>query len=457
MRRTAKQILEERAKLIADARKLNDSIPAGTAATPEQRAQLDKMLADALRMKDEADRASRFEVLDDADADLPGREDQPPGGGGGHGEPTDEQRTLAIAGWAMRALDAQPTEEAIEAARACGLRLGAKELVIPLTRQKRFRELQRVARSSQGASFERRMSAERIERRDMVTNVAGSGGLLTAPEDMIHSLEMARLQFGGVLQQATVRRTPTAAPIRFPFANDTGNTGAFIGEDQDQGTTSVDPTIGALTLNAHKLHSKPILATSEMIRDDAVGFVSGIFPLLGERLGRREAIAYATGDGASKPTGVVTGATLGVTTASASAITLDEVKRLVHSIDPAYRMAGCGFLMHDSTALELALLKDSDGRYLWQPSVVEGMPDMLFKFPVYICQEIATIAASAKTIVFGQLSAYQVRQVASVRLVRLTELFRLSNDADGFIAFNEIDGGLLDAGTHPVKYLQMHA
>ena len=71
----------------------------------------------------------------------------------------------------------------------------------------------------------------------------------------------------------------------------------------------------------------------------------------------------------------------------------------------------------------LRKLKDGNGQYLWQPSLTAGTPDMLLGRPVYTSAFMPAMAASAKSILFGDLSYYWVadRQGRSFR--RLGELY----------------------------------
>ena len=151
----------------------------------------------------------------------------------------------------------------------------------------------------------------------------------------------------------------------------------------------------------------------------------------------------------------MTGAALGVTAAAASAITFDEIVDLEHQVDIAYRI-GARFMLADSTVQVLRKLKDSEGRYLWQQSHVAGVPGLLFNYPYVVNNDMATITNSAKTVLFGQLSKYKIRDVAGIRLRRLTELYA-ANDQEGFVLFVRSDGNLLNAGGGPVKYLQQAA
>jgi HK97 family phage major capsid protein len=116
-------------------------------------------------------------------------------------------------------------------------------------------------------------------------------------------------------------------------------------------------------------------------------------------------------------------------------------------------MPDVGYMFHDSILKGLRKLKDGMGRYLWQAGANTGAPDVLNTYPYTINQDMqSSFATGTKTILFGQFSQYKIRQVATMRMYRLQERYR-DNDQDGFIAFTEGDGNLLDAGDHPVKYL----
>jgi HK97 family phage major capsid protein len=61
-----------------------------------------------------------------------------------------------------------------------------------------------------------------------------------------------------------------------------------------------------------------------------------------------------------------------------------------------------------------------------------------------------------KIALFGDFQKYVIRQVANMRIVRLNERFG-DTDEVGFVVFSRYDGDLLDAGTHPIKYMRASA
>jgi HK97 family phage major capsid protein len=288
---------------------------------------------------------------------------------------------------------------------------------------------------------------------DPQSTAAGAGGEFIAPTTFIQRVERALLMFGGVRQVAEIIRTNEGNALHWPTVDDTGNTGVLLGENAE--ATVLDVTTSELVLHAYKYSSKLVKVSQELIEDAAFNLAELLGDMLGERIGRAENAAFTTGDGNSKPNGIVTAATQGEEAASQTAITADELIELFHSVDPSYRMQeGVGFMMHDAIVAVVRKLKGEDNQYLWQPGLQAGQPDRLLNAPVTINQSMASaLAQSAKVVLFGALRKYKIRDVRTLRLRRLVERYG-EFDQEGFVAFHRTDGDLLDAGTHPVKYLQ---
>jgi HK97 family phage major capsid protein len=94
---------------------------------------------------------------------------------------------------------------------------------------------------------------------------------------------------------------------------------------------------------------------------------------------------------------------------------------------------------------------DTAGAPLWQPDFRVGAPDEILGFPYTINQSMTAPATAVKSILFGDLSKYIVRDVRDFTLLRLDERFAEYHQV-AFLAFSRHDGDLLDAGTDPVKY-----
>lgn len=284
------------------------------------------------------------------------------------------------------------------------------------------------------------------------STTAGAGGE-TIPQGFVDQWEFAMLAFGGVRQVADVIRTASGNALPWPTTNDTGNVGALLAENTQ--VSAQDISTSSVTFNAYKYTSKLVLVSHELIEDSAFNISNELGRLLAERIARALNAAFTTGTGSSQPNGIVTAATVGVTAASTSAITTNELIDLMHSVDPAYR-PGATWMMNDSTVAYIRKIVDGGSgtnQYMWQPGLQAGQPDRLLGFPIVVNQQMASIGSLAKPILFGLCSKYKIRDVASLRLLRLVERYA-DYDQEGFVAFSRHDGDLLDAGTNPVKVLQ---
>lgn len=341
---------------------------------------------------------------------------------------TEETRAVALQGWARHSAGFDVEERHLEAAQKCGIELNRKEIDIDLRRD--YKNVRNEIRAAQ-------------------TSVTGSTGAFTIPEGFVNSLESALLQFGGMREAANVIRTDTGNDLPWPTSDDTSNKGEIIGENIAQNEQNV--TFGQVVFKAYKYSSKMILVPYELLNDSAINLAVFLGDKSGERIGRIQNDHFTTGTGAGQPKGSVTASTLGVTSASAAAIKFDEVKDLYHSVDPAYRV-GARFMFHDGILQHLAKLKDGQGQYLLG-GVTTGNPITLYGVPYIINQSMqATVATATKTMLFGQLSKYQIRDAGSIRFIRLNERYA-EKDQVAFFALLRSDGNLLDAGVAPVKHL----
>jgi len=368
-----------------------------------------------------------------------------------------KNQALALQGWMLAdrfADDVRP--EHVDAMKNLRINPHSREINLRLGPTSNFDRAQAYWKGghTSGPGGAGAMNAQRF-RNDLITGKASTGGTLTG-ETLLTRLEEAMLSYSGVLQVAELIRTETGETLRWPTMDDTSNTGGRVGEAQDAGYgTSTDPNTGRLSLQAFTFHSKFIHVSRSFMTDAVIDLESRFGAMLGTRIGRKQNTDFTTGaDVGNGPIGIVTAATSGVTAASTSAIAADEILDLIHSVDPAYRdQDGVGFMFHDTIFKTLRKLKDGIGRYLWTSGMQSDAPDNLYQYPFWINQAMdSSISSGKKTMLFGKLDLYKVRQVNGLRLQRLVER-RAEYDEDVFIAYLRADGGLLDAGTHPVKYL----
>lgn len=294
------------------------------------------------------------------------------------------------------------------------------------------------------------------ERRALSAINPTAGGYL-APAEFRAQFDDALLAYGGMRAAATVITTDNGNDLSFPTGNDTTNTGEIVAESAAFSTQ--DLAFSLVTFKAFKYSSKIVLVPWELLQDSAIDIEGYISQKLGERIGRIQNTHFTLGVGASQPTGITatTGTPVGGSvqgragaTGTATSITADDLIRLIHSVDPAYR-TGAKFMLSDASLLNIRLIKDGDGQYIWKMGMTESEPDRIFSYPYVINQDMPAMAASQNSVLFGQLSKYIIRQVSDVQLLRLNELYA-ANGQVGFLAWSRADGALIDAGTNPVKH-----
>ena len=417
-----KALREQRKKLAEDANAiLAAAVGESRAATPEELAKVDKIHADIDALKATIDRAERAD--DEARAIVPESQRVTPEVPDPTGER--EARNAAFRKWAVDGPEALTGEEV----RALGgLRSEGKSRGIAMT----FRSIPEVKREM---------------RAQTVTTTAG--GHLIADEFMAR-LEKSLLWFGGMVQEADVITTSTGAPLDWPTYDDTSQKGAILAINT--AVSNQDIVFGQLTLDAYKYSSKQVLVPVELMQDSAFDINAIVADVLGERLGRILNEHFTTGTGSAQPNGAVTASSVGKTGATGQTATViyDDIVDLVYSVDKAYRQ-NAKFMMNDSTVKAIRKLKDGNGLPLWQPTLQAGEPDSLIGYPVVINNDVAAMAASAKSILFGDFKKYKVRRVKDVTLLRLVERYAEAHQV-GFLAFARFDGDLLDAGTDPIKH-----
>lgn len=207
--------------------------------------------------------------------------------------------------------------------------------------------------------------------------------------------------------------------------------------------TESDDSFGTITLGAHKVGTL-IKVSEELLNDSAFDLETYISNEFGRRLGASEEAAFIAGNGTGKPLGLLAatgGAQTGVTSASATAITADEVIDLVFSLGAPYRKKA-SFLLHDATIKALRKLKDGNGQYLWQPGLQAGQPDTLLGYRMHTSSNMETIAAGKKVLAFGDYSYYWISDRQGRHFQRLNELYAATGQV-GFRAWQRVDGKLI--------------
>ncbi len=393
MSSVADQIMERRASLITKAQEIAQTgVAEGRELTVEEQTAFDKMIGEAStlhkRATDLKEGEDRGRELDESFRKVTGR------------EKVNERPKSGLGEWARSAR----VGDAFDVAPVAG----AAERAIA-TRGQEAR-----AMSASGG-----VAADGVYGQLWQYAVAGSQ-LLQAGVDIINTTDGNTLP----LPVATVHATTGTANAALPVAISAN--GAI---------TANDATLTTVNLSVSK-YGYLTLVPSELVQDTAFDLEAYISQAAGRELSRTiayiaatAAIAGFTTAGATGPTGTST--TLG-NQATAGQGT-DLIYQLYHSVLPEYR-TNAAFVMNDTAAALVRQLKSTtSGAGVWEPALTAGDPDMLVGKPVYISPQIASMAASAKSIFFGEWAALKVRIAGGIRFERSSE-YAFGNDQVAFRA-----------------------
>lgn len=276
------------------------------------------------------------------------------------------------------------------------------------------------------------------------------GGYLV-PDEFERSLVEA-LDDENIFRKLAKVITTSSGDRKIPVVASKG-TASWI--DEEGAISESDDSFGQVSIGAYKLGTM-IKVSEELLNDNVFNLEAYISKEFARRIGNKEEDAFFTGDSSGKPTGILAatgGAQLGVTTAGATAITIDEVLDLFYSLKASYRNKAV-FVMNDATVKAIRKLKDGQGQYLWQPSLQAGTPDTILNRPLHTSAYVPTIAATAKSIVFGDFSYYWVADRQGRVFKRLNELYAATGQV-GFVATQRVDGKLILP--EAIKVLQQKA
>ena len=292
-----------------------------------------------------------------------------------------------------------------------------------------------------------------IIRNTMSTTTNSEGGFTVQTNVAQQVLDAMKAGPGAMRSVATIIQTAGFGDLNYPTSDGTAEVGEIIG--QNTTATAADATFGVKTLSAYKYSSKIVAVPFELLQDSNVDIESFVTNRLATRLGRITNTHFTTGTGSSQPNGVVTASGTGVTAANSTtqvtAITYGSLIDLIHSVDPAYRNTGkCSIMMNDSSVKIIRKIVDGQSRPIFNPGyevgVPGGAPDTLLGYPIVVNQDMAAMAASAKSIAFGDFSYYVIRDSMDVTMFRFTDSAYAKLGQVGFLAWMRTGGNLIDVG-----------
>jgi HK97 family phage major capsid protein len=262
----------------------------------------------------------------------------------------------------------------------------------------------------------------RLDTKSLNTGTDEQGGYVAPPE--LDRMIEARLRAASPMRAiATVRQT-SASIYKKPVG--LGAAAAWAGETEARSQTSA-PNLALLEFPAGELYAMPA-ATQTLLEDSYADIDEWLADEVEAAFSAQESAAFITGDGAGKPRGLLDytitpdashqwgeiGSVTGDFTASDPA---DQLIDLIYAPKSQFRADG-RFVMNRRTVSAVRKLKDSDGRYLWQPGT-GGEAANLLGYPVSEVEDMPDIGAGNAAIAFGDFRrGYLVVDRQGARVLR---------------------------------------
>lgn len=284
----------------------------------------------------------------------------------------------------------------------------------------------------------------------------GAAGGYLVPTEMQNRIVSKLASYSGIYNsnRATMVISNDGRPLNVPGNDDTANYGEVVAENADVGTIT-DPVFSQIALPVRTYTSKPLRVSWQFLADSGINGIEGwLSDMLAARVGRRLAQHLITGDPAAtpaQPEGLLKNITTGVTTASPTAVTYEELIDMVMSVDAAYQ-ANAAWLASNSFKALVGKIKDTAGHYVWSDAR-QGIPAELLGYPVVFDANMPAVAATKQVAAFGDLSNYAIRR-APMFMLRLTERYAEFGQV-GFLLFARFGAVPLVSGAY--KALVMHA
>lgn len=285
--------------------------------------------------------------------------------------------------------------------------------------------------------------------------------------------------YGGLDRMARRIVTGSGNDLRFPQADNSAKKGRILANQNAAVAANAMANFGVVPFGARTCTSDSIIITREMLVDSIfdVGAYGQQEAL--RRMGRSWDDEFTDeGDGAGgRARSLKNSTTMGADQITADTIVYEDILNLIYSVNRAYRTRGemgeggrmaemgtVGFLVTDGGEKSWMSIKDGEDRPMWMPSIREGAPDRMFRYPYQVTTAIEAdhmSAAGTAYCWFGHFGYYGIRTVGSVEIFRFFDSRTAQNNAIEILGFSRRDaramgaqGGGAAGTTEAIKFLQ---
>lgn len=287
---------------------------------------------------------------------------------------------------------------------------------------------------NKGNSPQHEVKLQELQRKS-VTIGSNAGGGFAVPEEIAREIERLELKFSPVRRLVKVVRAGTSDYKE--LVNIRGATSGWVGESGTRSETST-PQLREVVPTFGELYAYP--QASEWSLDDMFFNVdSWLAEEVAQEFAQEEGTAIISGNGSSKPTGMINTtpvatddfaspmraaaayefvASLTDSSPAVAEIMPDSLITLQYTLNSAYRNMAT-WVMNSNSAGAIRKMKDTNGQYLWQPSLQAGQPDMLLGRPIEIWEQMQDVGTNNFPVAFGDFRrGYVLADRVGLRITR---------------------------------------
>lgn len=269
------------------------------------------------------------------------------------------------------------------------------------------------------------------EKRVLDTGTSSQKGGNTVPEEFAKEMMNRLLNLNPFRSLCDVRSTGSTHNITI----DGGRPTAAIVAESGSFSDDTGLVYERISLDAYKLgvlHK----VTDELLQDTMFNLEADIMDKVSQAIAAKEEELILVGTGSSQPQGLAVVTSVGgisvstTTLAGTAAVTADELVDIMYDLKPQYRKNAV-WVMSNSTMRDIAKLKDGNNQYLLTPGLTNKREHTLLGHKVIVSDSAIDMAASARSIIFGDLKYYVIADRGNMEIRRLNELYA----ANGQVAF----------------------
>jgi HK97 family phage major capsid protein len=278
------------------------------------------------------------------------------------------------------------------------------------------------------------------------------GGYLV-PDDEYGSIIAKRDEESIISKLGLMRVTTNRDKYNFPTENASLAKFTLVAEEGAISAAEEEPTFAQVSVPVYKF-TKLIKISEELLEDENSNLEAFLTNAIGRAVADTENYYALIGAGSTEPQGAFVGGTAGLSFDSASAIGAAEIPELMGKLGSPYH-TGAAWVMDPATWFYLKGLSGNPFVFTSGVARLSGTVDgpTLEGYPVVLNSNVANIAASAKSLMFGNFNYMGFVTNRGLRIRRLNELYADTGQV-GILATYRFGCAVLQAeafqyATHP--------